>query len=168
MKFTDLNGNERSMLSMLCTGQSFDTAQLGRGCTPKIDAQAAARVLMDMRSSGLVFSSQKTNPQTFTPWRASDYGKAVFESRPVDVTCAVVPPTEAPAPLSSKPFRVLQVRNDGITLFDSKFQSEQSARAFAAINVEKQPADVINYVVTLHSSVAYVAPITAHLKHETY
>lgn len=82
MKFTDLTSEQRSMLTMLCTGQVFNTSELGRGCNPRADGPKAAHLLMDLREKGIVFSSQKRPGVPYAQWRASEYGREVFAGRP--------------------------------------------------------------------------------------
>lgn len=98
MTFAQLNSSQRSILTMLCTGQTFNTAELGRGTVPKQDAQAAAQILMEMRDAGLIFSSQKAAGAQYASWRASDYGKKVFEGRP-DENPAAYQTTRQPVPV---------------------------------------------------------------------
>lgn len=102
MTFAQLNSSQRSILTMLCTGQTFNTAELGRGTVPKQDAQAAAQILMEMRDQGLIFSSQKAAGAQYASWRASDYGKKVFEGRPDENPSAYQPPARPSTLLSKK------------------------------------------------------------------
>jgi hypothetical protein len=138
MKFTDLAAQQRSMLTMLCTGQTFDTAQLGRGCNPRQDAQRAAQILMNMREQGLVFSSQKTAVQTYASWRASDYGKAVFAGRPEevqasDVVAAMAEAQSAPSVFPGYTYVVYPTSTvAGHGAFQAQYADEQAAFAEAA------------------------------------
>ncbi|QHJ82035.1 MAG: hypothetical protein [Bacteriophage sp.] len=74
--------------------------------------------------------------------------------------------TPCPKPAPDKPYRVLRVNDEGITLFDTKFPSLDSADRFARTNVHKASADTVNYVVTLHKSMRYVAPVAAGVQVE--
>lgn len=159
MKFTDLTNYQRSMLTMLCTGQTFSTAELGRGCNPALKPDQAAASLLRLRDLGLVFSNQKPANQAYAMWKASEYGQAVFMSRPLEVTqVALHLPTEVQ---KAEPYRVLRVSDSGITLFDTKFDSEDAADRFARTNIHNADPDVRNYVVTIHSAMKFVKPVAA-------
>ncbi|QJD54964.1 hypothetical protein PssvBMR12_gp16 [Pseudomonas phage MR12] len=146
------------MLTMLCTGQAFNTAELGRGTSPQMNTQSAAATLMDMRERGIVYSSQKPTGQTYAVWRATEYGKDVFASRPAEVAKPVVinPTVDMPTP---KPYRVLRVSNTGITLFTNKFESVTDADRYARTNIHGASSDTVNYVVTLHKSMRFVPQV---------
>jgi hypothetical protein len=62
---------------------------------------------------------------------------------------------------AAKPFRVLVVSDSGIELLDSKYGTQESAQNRANSAIEKTTPDTVAYVVTLHSSVKYVAPVAA-------
>lgn len=81
LKYAELASNQRTMLSMLCTGQSFKTDELAKACCPSIGAGDAAHVLCNMRDAGLVFSNQKPSSQRYADWKVSEYGKLVFMGR---------------------------------------------------------------------------------------
>lgn len=86
MKFTDLTPYQRSMLAALCAvGTGMHTDALGRATTPKLPADGAASVLLDLRKKGLVYSNQKPTGTAYALWKASEYGMAVFMSRPDEV-----------------------------------------------------------------------------------
>ncbi|QJD55324.1 hypothetical protein PssvBMR16_gp19 [Pseudomonas phage MR16] len=155
MKFTDLTSAQRSMLTMLCTGQSFNTQELGRGCNPVFRPDQAAASLLGMRDMGLVFSNQKPAGMTYADWRASDYGKSVFAGRPADVPA---PDHQIKVP-TAKPYRVLRVSNTGITLFTNKFESVTDADRYARTNIHGASSDTVNYVVTLHKSMRFVPQV---------
>lgn len=90
MKFTDLTSSSRSMLTHLAAcGTGVTTDLLGRGCVPKLLPQNAASVLLDMRKKGLVYAHQKPAGQDYCNWKISEYGLAVFMSRPDEVPAAV-------------------------------------------------------------------------------
>lgn len=83
MKFTDLTSNQRSMLAALCAvGTGMHTDALGRATTPKLPADSAASVLLDLRKKGLVYSNQKPTGHAYALWKASEYGMKVFQGRP--------------------------------------------------------------------------------------
>ncbi|QJD54784.1 hypothetical protein PssvBMR6_gp16 [Pseudomonas phage MR6] len=160
MKFTDLSSHQRSMLAMLCTGQPFNTEQLGRGCSPRRGPSTAAEHLLRMRDAGLVFSSQKGPGETYCSWKATTYGKSVFESRPVEALVFPYPPSLAgPSVAPQKPYRVLRVANNGVTLFTNKFESVIDADRYARTNIHGASSDTVNYVVTLHKSMRFVPQV---------
>jgi hypothetical protein len=135
MKFTDLSSQQRSMLTMLCTGQAFNTAELGRGCYPRADAryaaQHAAQLLIDLREKGLVFSSQKAAGQPYAHWRASDYGRDVFAGRPDEVVNTNV--AKAPAQDPDTGTWIVYLHDNTATgQYRGQFISEQDACTAAA------------------------------------
>lgn len=163
MKFTDLTSAQRSMLHMLCSNNTgWPTDVLGRGCMPKFKPDQAASSLLGLRDMGLVYSNQKPSTQPYAMWKASAYGMAVFAGRPADVA----PPVEPTPATVEKPFRVLQVRDDGITLFATAFNDIDTADRFARTNIHGQRADAVNYIVTLHKSMRYIAPVAAGVQVE--
>jgi hypothetical protein len=163
MKFTDLTSYHRSMLTMLCTGQTFSTAELGRGCNPSLKPDQAAASLLRLRDLGLVFSNQKPPGQAYAMWKASEYGQAVFMSRPAEVTMPCSNPVLDALPTAepAKPYRVLRVSDAEVTLFGTKFATEEEADRFARTNIHNAGPDVRNYVVTVHAAMKFVAPVHA-------
>lgn len=96
MKFTDLTSNQRSMLAALCAvGTGIHTDRLGLGCTPKLSPERAASVLLELRQNGLVYSNQKPTGHAYALWKASEYGLAVFMSRPDEVAAPGAAANEA-------------------------------------------------------------------------
>ncbi len=152
MKFTDLTGQQRSVLSMLATNSTFNTKELGLGVTPKQDAQSAAQLLMDMRDKGLIFSSQKLPSQAYAQWRTSEYGKAVFESRP-DGEVGV---GKAPTGVSQAAAFVVYRRPSGAQLeYIASYPSEVDALNYASRQTDKTGDEY--HVAKL---VARVKPVT--------
>lgn len=148
MKFTDLSGNQRSMLTMLCTGQTFTTIELARGCNPRADAQSAAQLLMDLREKGVAFSSQKPAGQPYANWRASDYGRDVFAGRPDDVVStnvAKAPTGRTPGLDEGTPLSGTWIVYYGNEYSSSKFihqyKTEAEALEFATAQTNKHGAE---------------------------
>lgn len=99
MKFTDLPPTNRSLLAALCAAGTagLRTDALGRAVSPRhATPQEAANLLNNMRMLGLVYSQQKPDNQAYALWKASEYGVAVFMSRPNDVPSV---PATATAPV---------------------------------------------------------------------
>jgi hypothetical protein len=88
MKFTDLPPTNRSILAALCAAGAagLRTDALGRCTSPRHSTpQEAANLLNNLRQLGLVYSQQKPDNQSYALWKASEYGVAVFMSRPDEV-----------------------------------------------------------------------------------
>ena len=51
----------------------------------RVTPQEAANLLNNLRQLGLVYSQQKPDNQSYALWKASEYGVAVFMSRPDEV-----------------------------------------------------------------------------------
>lgn len=135
MKFSDLSSPQRSILTALCASNTLRTDQLANATNPRMDAQGVAQVLMQMREAGLVFSSQKPTGVQYASWRASDYGKAVFESRPHDVgpAPAKVVPAE-PHAVREEPAHTFIVYKAGLIVgngYTAQYHTEAEALAEA-------------------------------------
>ncbi|BEQ12865.1 putative nucleotidyl transferase [Pseudomonas phage Ep4] len=154
MKFTDLSAAQRSMLTMLCTGQTFNTAELGRGTNPRLDAKIAATVLMDLRERGIVYSSQKLASQQYAQWRASCYGMDVFQGRPNEVvrSAPCVPATDAHG---QQPTGTWVVYQTDAPRWTCVFPSEAEALARAAALTDEQKVEFC-----VARQVARVKPVT--------
>lgn len=88
MKFTDLPPTQRSILAALCAAGAagLRTDALGRCTSPRHSTpQEAANLLNNLRQLGLVYSQQKPDTQSYALWKVSEYGVAVFVSRPDEV-----------------------------------------------------------------------------------
>lgn len=99
MKFTDLPPTNRSLLAALCAAGTagLRTDALGRAVSPRhATPQEAANLLNNMRMLGLVYSQQKPDNQSYALWKASEYGVAVFMSRPNDVPAVPATATTTP------------------------------------------------------------------------
>lgn len=145
MKFSDLSSPQRSILTALCASNTLRTDQLANATNPRMDAQGVAQVLMQMREAGLVFSSQKPTGQQYASWRASDYGKAVFENRPHDVG-----PSPAPK-VSTEPAYVVYAHSTivGDSVYTEQAPDEEFALTRAAHLTDK------------HKKAFYVAKLVA-------
>lgn len=153
MKFTDLNSKQRSMLTMLCTGQQFRTDELGRGTMPKIDPPAAAQVLMEMREGGLVYSSQKPAGTQYAQWRASDYGKRVFGNRDEDVQPQ---PIREVVPAAPAPQWVVYAQ---ATIIGDSVYTEQADSEAQALDRAARLTDKLKKVFYVAKLVAAVRPV---------
>lgn len=138
MKFTDLTSAQRSMLTMLCTGQTFSTEELGRGTVPKFKPDQAASSLLGMRDLGLVFSNQKPANQQYAMWKASQYGRAVFEGRPSEVVQALTgytPGLDEGTPAAGT-WVVYEVTSS-TAVYTASYPNEVDAVAYASRQVDK-------------------------------
>lgn len=160
MKFTDLTSNSRSMLAALCAvGTGMHTDALGRAATPKLPADSAASVLLDLRKKGLVYSNQKPTGHAYALWKASEYGMAVFMSRPDEVpapgtmsTCA------APDRGCAEASRPLRLRKWMIYPGGLQFQgTEEALAAYLASRAEQVPGTTYMAYV-LHSEAVLPVP----------
>jgi hypothetical protein len=141
-----LSANESRMVNQLALKGSQRSDQLASalGVSPSI----IGNVGIGLRSAGLVASTN--DGKAYQLWSLTEEAKRLMaEARVVH---------ETPA---AKPFRVLQVCDNGITLFDKKYMLQSDAQNFANTNIDKQAPDVVNYVVTLHSAVKFVPPVAA-------
>lgn len=82
MKFSQLTSNMRSMIAALAASSNLTTDQLGRACSPHINAQQASSTLLELRKHGLAYSMQKPTGTTYASWAITSVGMAVFEGRP--------------------------------------------------------------------------------------
>lgn len=109
MKFSQLTSNMRSMIAALAASSHLDTDQLGRACSPKLNAQQAASTLLELRKHGLAYSMQKPTGTAYASWAITSVGMAVFEGRPdsdVRVTSVASPTADvqacAPSPAGKR------------------------------------------------------------------
>lgn len=115
MKFTDLPPTNRSILAALCAAGAagLRTDALGRCTSPRHSTpQEAANLLNNLRQLGLVYSQQKPDNQSYALWKASEYGVAVFMSRPDEVA----PPAKsqvAEAACASEPVKNYIISSPG-------------------------------------------------------
>lgn len=159
MKFTDLTSSQRSMLAALCAvGTGMHTDALGRATTPKLPADCAASVLLDLRKKGLVYSNQKPSGHAYALWKASEYGLAVFMSRPDDVpaesTITCITPTNggAEAPRSPR-LRQWMIYPGGL-----QFQGTEEALAEQLAHCAEKAPGTKYLAYVLHSEAVLPVP----------
>lgn len=90
MKFSQLTSPQRSALSALCNCGPLRTDKLAKSMS--LDPAGAANSLCSLRKIGLVFSKEKGH-QSYAEWEATEFGRALFDGRPIDVQ-PVTPSTQ--------------------------------------------------------------------------
>lgn len=112
MKFSQLTSNMRSMVAALAASNHLNTDQLGKACSPQINAQQASSTLLELRKQGLVYSMQKPTGTAYASWAITSVGMAVFEGRPDgDVVLTNVPVNNGQAYSPVKPAKQFVIKS---------------------------------------------------------
>lgn len=82
MKFAQLTSAQRSAVSVLCNVGPTRTDKLG--VSMNMQPAQASTALCALRKIGLVFSKER-NGHSYAEWEITEFGRALFDGRPVDV-----------------------------------------------------------------------------------
>lgn len=157
MKFSDLPPYQRTQLAALasCGGGGLDTKQLSMSSPISGDAKRGAAQLLELRRTGLVYSTERQTGQQYVKWFITDVGLAVFEGRP-DGDVVVVPAEQCdlhqaateqcPKP-AAKVWRVQDASGQAVA--DISTSSEALALKFLQKQAEAHPGLPLYLVTTV-------------------
>lgn len=147
-----LSVNQSRFLNQLIVKGPQRSDELARAMN--ISTSNVGTVGIDLRAKALVSSTN--DGKAYQLWALTDRGRAMLAEL-------------STPPAAPKPYRVLQVSDTGVTLFDREYRTESLAQNFANTNIEGlSTGNTVNYVVTLHSSVKFVPPVPAGREVVTY
>lgn len=132
----------RLLQRLILAGGSARTDELGKATGLK--PNEVSHALLPLRATSGVATTNDGG--TYQLWSLTPGLRAALEAQKVT---------------ADKPYRVLRVSDTGVTLFDTKFDSEDAADRFARTNIHNATPDVRNYVITMHAAMKFVKPVAA-------